>query len=271
MNNVNNKQDLILLFDEQGTPTFGNSRETDFFLGIGIIYNNIDEETIFNQCYDLFGLSNTNPLKNQRISNSRANDISRIVENLPIKITICKINLSDREFQDVVNLYGEFGTAMRKIHRQIRGRPISQILHTHILSDTLYISVTLYVKQYTCDSNFSIFIDNWSMPVNDIEIELSKRCQTLQQNTNDLFSKFFNNINISIHPIILLREDSNRKRFVDIITSVISRAFLDKGSERYNIQPLQNILRNTNNVIIDITDNLKNFMRDFMDTSLRVS
>jgi len=144
-------------------------------------------------------------------------------------------------------------------------------MHTHLLNDTLYISSTLYIKQFTSNTNISIYVDNWSIPANDRDTELSYRCQSLQQKTNDLFSTFFNNISISIPPIILLEKDSSRKRFIDIMTSVISRAFVNKENERYDNSPLTNILKNENNSMIDITDNLKTFMRDFMDTTLRMS
>jgi len=119
MNNKNIRQDLTLLFVEHGTPTFSTSRETDSLLGVGVIYKQLDEVEIFSQCTELFGLNNAAPLKNRMIKSSRAINISLLIQSLPIRITICKINLADQEFKGIVSLYEEYGTAMRQIHRKI--------------------------------------------------------------------------------------------------------------------------------------------------------
>lgn len=68
----NDIENIIVLFDEHGTPTF-DKRETDIFLGVAVAYNINSEQKIFEKCNALFGLSNKNPLKNDRIGPDSAN------------------------------------------------------------------------------------------------------------------------------------------------------------------------------------------------------
>lgn len=75
---------LIVLFDEYGTPTLRQDRESEFFIGVGACYKNSDELIIFDQIEGLIGLQNKKPLKNNRISIGRAIKIAEVLKQLPI-------------------------------------------------------------------------------------------------------------------------------------------------------------------------------------------
>ena len=264
---------IVLLFDEQGTPTFRPDRETVSFLGIGVVYGLANEEHLFRECDQWFGLSNSRPLKNNKIRNSRAERISKLIANLPIQVTITSIDLSSEELQQVVGVYEELGNIMRAKHRKVRERPTPQILHSDILDYTLFESITRYIKNSTTNSSISVYIDDWSIPANDLEIALEMRSQSLEEKINDLFGEFVDNLAITVSPIVLLNQDSSRKRFVDVISSVVSRSFLKEDNPRFSNIPLQNILdaENSHNESHDITDNTIRLMRKSMDEFLRNS
>ena len=41
---------MVVLFDESGTPAISNDQRTDWFLGVGVAYEQSDEEVIFSKC-----------------------------------------------------------------------------------------------------------------------------------------------------------------------------------------------------------------------------
>jgi len=159
MSGIHFKREIILLFDEQGTPTLRPDRETDWFLGVAVTYDLANEKEIFSTCSKLFGLSNVRPLKNNRISNLRAERISTLVTELPIQTIISSVNLSNDEFQRVVTLYEELENMLRKKHRQIRERPIAQILHSQVLDECLFKSIMNYMERHLTSSAFSVHVD----------------------------------------------------------------------------------------------------------------
>ena len=112
MNELYSEKQIVILFDEQGTPTFRPDRETNSFIGVTATYELSDEEDIYKSCNELFGLSNTEPLKNRHITKTRAEDISNLLIRLPIRITISSVDLSNSDLQKVVTLYEEFGNLM---------------------------------------------------------------------------------------------------------------------------------------------------------------
>jgi hypothetical protein len=154
-------KNLEILFDEHGTPTFKKERETDWFLGVAVTYDLNHQSEIFNKCDKLFGMSNKSGIKNDKISVTRATEIAKLVVQIPIHIFIGSINLSLPVLQEIIQLYEELGNVLREKHRQIRGRPINQILHSHILYECLFHSITNYVESNQSDSEFSIYIDDW--------------------------------------------------------------------------------------------------------------
>ncbi len=79
--NASDPHRATVLFDEFGTPTFRTDRESDYFLGVGVVYPREVEDDLFKQADELFGLSNRNPLKNSRIAVPRAENIKLSPKN----------------------------------------------------------------------------------------------------------------------------------------------------------------------------------------------
>jgi len=224
---------VIILFDEQGTPTLSEKRETDYFLGVSVAYNSDLESDLFANCNDLFGLSKSKPMKNDKISSSRAFEIAEFLSNLDLLINIYYLDLCDKELQSTVELYEEFSNNFRTKFRNVRSRPIPQILYNQILDHTLFISISDYMKFHQITSHFSIYVDNWSFPNCDVNIALNMTGQSLAQKNNDINKKFFPGAFTICDNIQLLDKDSQRKRFIDVLASILSRNFLDPSHPKY--------------------------------------
>jgi len=255
---------IIVLFDEHATPVFGPSRQKDYFVGVGVTYDHKDEEKIFSTCEQLFGLNNANPLKNQKIGNSRAVQIAKLLVKLPVQIVISKLDLTDKDFENKVNLYEELGNIMRPIHRDVPGRPKAQILHSRILDATLFESISRYLQYVPKSSIFEIQIDNWSLPKSDKEITLEYTSESLQEIITSLHNEFFPNISITARSVELLVFDTSKKRFVDVVTSVVSRAVPFKAKISTE-EPLRIILSNPQNYEKDFTQEAMETLEVVMD------
>jgi hypothetical protein len=265
MREVDLKKQIIVLFDEQGTPTFGPDRETDWFLGVAITYDLSLEKDIFNTCNKIFGLSNEKPLKNNRISTSRVEQISNLVIDLPIQIVIRSVNLGNEEFKQVLTVYEQLGNELRKKYRQIEGRNIAQILYSQILVDTVFTSVTVYMESHKTSSAISINLDHHCFPKDDMEIHLKDWAKAIQNDIDSFYKKLGPKINVHTAPILLMEQDSPRKRFVDVVTSAVSRYFLHESSKKYSHVPLKILLKNDVNSYKDTTQETIDFIRCFMD------
>ena len=263
------ERQIIVLFDEHGTPTFGPKRDTDCFLGVAVTYDLAKEKEIFSKCSLLFGLSKMRPIKNNQITNSQAERISDLITELPIQIKVKSVNLAHNEFQLVLTLYEQLGNQLRRKHRQVGERNIAQILHFHIREECVFWSIIDYTERHLTSSTFSVYVDNWSMPRDDIEIHLNCCAQSIQRQANSLFEKQGPNLSVSVPRISLLDKDSPRKRFVDAITSVISRSFLRESNSRFSQAPLQRLLTNDINRSEDVTQATIDLIRALMDNVLR--
>lgn len=262
--NMEDHNNIIVLFDEHATPVFGPSRQKDYFVGVGVTYNLQDEKQIFSACESLFGLGNAKPLKNQRIGTSRAVEISKLLIKLPIQIVISKLDLTDKNFEDKVNVYEELGDFMRSIHRDVSGRPLAQILHSRILDPALFESISRYLEYVPKNSIFEIYIDNWSFPESDKEMILQDTSKSLEEKITELHNAFFPNISITARSLELLVVDTSRKRFVDVVTSVVSRA-IPLNSKISSEEPLNIILSNPQNVEKDFTQETMDTLQVVMD------
>jgi len=262
--NIKEHNKIIVLFDEHATPTFGSSRQKDYFVGVGVTYNLMDEKQIFSACEKLFGLGNQRPLKNQKIGNSRAVEISKLLIKLPVQIIVSKLDLTDKNFEDRVNLYEELGNYMRPIHRDVSGRRLAHILHSRILDPALFESICRYLESVPKSSIFEIYIDNWSVPESDKEIVLEYTSESLQEKITELHNSFFPNISIIAKSLELLVVDSSRKRFVDVVTSVVSRA-IPLDSKISSEEPLKIILSNPRNFEKDYTREAMETLQVVMD------
>ncbi len=260
---------IIVLFDEQGTPTFQPDRETDCFLGVAVTYDLTEEKEIFSSCSELFGLSKTKPFKNRHINNARAERISDLVIKLPIQIVVRSVKLNNEEFQYVLTVYEQLGNELRKKHRHIGERNIAQILYSEILVETVFTSITDYMESHLADSAISIYLDNHSFPKDDIKIHLKDWAQAIQVDVDSFYEKLGPNINVRTASISLMTQDTPRKRFVDVITSAVSRYFLREDSIRFSHVPLEILLKNNVNSCKDITQTTMDFTRHLMDHMLR--
>lgn len=269
MDIVNNIDQAIILFDEQGTPTFRPDRETNYFLGVAITYDYSDEDEIFNQCDKLLRLSNKKPLENRHLSINRVTEISDRLLNLPIQIVVTSLDLSNTEFEQVAKVYEEFGNVMRDKYRNIRERPLAHAIHTRIVDECIFTSITDYAERKRKNILFSIFLDDWAIPQSDVNIYLNERSLSFETRLNDLFRQFNFPFKIMVPSISLLKTDNNYKRLIGVITSVISRGFLNKTDRRYSNSPLNLISNSKSNKYFDITNKTLEFFRKFMDDASR--
>lgn len=108
-----------------------------------------------------------------------------------------------------------------------------------------------YIKLYKISTNFSIFIDNWSFPNCDIDLALNMTSKSLALKNNEITQEFFPGVRVLCDSLQLLEKDSKKKRFIDVLASVISRSFLDKNNPKYSDSILKTILPDTNYNVID--------------------
>lgn len=262
-------REVNILFDEHGTPTFRSDRESQHFLGVSVSYSKFEEEHIFQQGEDLFGLNNSQPLKNRQLRISRINKIGNLLISLPVTWIIMKLDLSDNNLQRVVNLYEKYGNIMRKNFRGVRERPVAQILYQQIINHSLFKTIQTAIEQYQVDTTFNIFLDNWAFSPTDVRTSLGLGRQSMERRSNEVVQKFFD-VTISVNDIVLLDTDSHRKRFIDVISSVTSRGFMLNTDPRYSndIKMILNDPRN-NIIIEDITSDTVRFLTEFMDKTAR--
>ena len=122
-------KNMVVLFDESGTPTIKDDPRTDWFLGVGVAYEQPAEEMIFARCKDACGLANSRPLKNDRIENARALCIAKLLADLPVSIFVSRVNTADLKYREIIVEYEDFGNKARQEFRQVRERSIAQIIH----------------------------------------------------------------------------------------------------------------------------------------------
>ncbi len=165
-------KNMVVLFDESGTPAISFDQRTDWFIGVGVTYEQSDEGVIFSKGKDDFGLANSKPLKNHRITNSRAVSIAKLLADLPVSIYVSSVNTANPTLRKIIVDYECFGEKARRKFRQARKRPIAQIFHSHILDHCLFNLITGYFNAVGDDAAFAVFIDDWSIPESDIDISL---------------------------------------------------------------------------------------------------
>ena len=231
-------KDVTVLFDESGTPQIFGKYRREWFLGCGVWYEQPVKTDIFARCNDAFGLSRNRPMKNNRISTDRAIRIARVLMDLPLSISVSGIHTTDPEFRRIVKNYKRFEKKARATHRpEVRDRSIGQIIHSHLLDHCLFHSISGYFEAGGSDAHVSVFIDNWSPPNNDVGAYLKERVAALHRSISPNCLKHHIGRPISIRRIELLRDDTFRKRFVDVVASVVSRAYLKTDNPRFSREP----------------------------------
>jgi hypothetical protein len=253
---------IIVLFDEYGTPTLRKDRENKVFIGVGTCYKNSDELNIFYEVEDLIGLQNNNPLKNNKITAERAIEIAKKIKQLPVSLVVVTIDLSNTDLIETVTEYHNISNQIRKKERNTRERPIAQIIHSKILSNCLFESITLCLENSQDSKTFEIFIDAWSIPPKDIPIYLNFRTESLSYHISNLFQ------NVTIQHIQLLEHDTKRKRFIDSVASVVSRKYYPNSNEKFTSIPFDVLFadNSSKSISVDITEKeiaiMKKMLRD---------
>jgi hypothetical protein len=227
-------KNMVVLFDESGTPAISFDQRTDWFIGVGVTYEQSDEDVIFSKGKVDFGLANNKPLKNHRITNSRAVSIAKLLADLPVSIYVSRVNTANPTFREIIVDYESFGEKARRKFRQARKRPIAQIIHSHIRDHCLFNLITGYFNTGGDDAAFAVFIDDWSIPEGDIDISLRDTATSLYEKISGLCEEFSQGRLVSIAPLELLNRDNSRKRFVDIVASTFSRAYLKTINQKYS-------------------------------------
>lgn len=254
-------KNMVVLFDESGTPAISNDQRTDWFLGVGVAYQQSDEKSIFGKCDADFGLSNSKPLKNYRIGTSRVIRMANLLAGLPLSIYVSAVNKANPTLRDVIGKYEPFGAKARQISRKIRKRPIPQIIHSLVLDHCLFNLITGYFEEYGGDAAFAIFIDDWSIPQNDIDISLEHRAKSLYEKVSLLFSEFKKGTLITIAPLQLMDRDSDRKRFVDGVASTFNKAYLNPNNKKYSIETVEALKKCKRAQFGDATQHLIDIMQ----------
>ena len=230
---------MVVLFDESGTPAISNDQRTDWFIGVGVAYQQSDEKSIFARCGADFGLSNSKPLKNDRIGTSRVIRMANLLAGLPLSVYVSALNTANPTLRKIIVKYESFCAKARRNFRQIRKRPIPQIIHSHVLDHCLFNLITGYFEEDGSDAAFAVFIDDWSIPENDIYISLKLRANSLYKNISPLCANFKKGRLVSIAPLELLDKDSARKRFVDGVASTFNRVYLNLNNNKYSVEAVE--------------------------------
>jgi hypothetical protein len=263
--------ELTMLFDESGTPTLKNDRESDFFLGVTLTYPTELENDLFLVDPGLFNLESKTPKKNSKIKLSKIESIGEYILNQSILWCICYLDLSSEEFQEVAATYHDYYNCIRSTIRTVRDRPVAQILYNQLISDSVFYSIQHSFESSPTDLDFNIFLDNWSHPVDDEKIVLELTPQSMTKRSNEILEKFNIHHEIRINNFTPLSDDSAKKRIIDIATSAASRAFLSSDDEKYSAV-INEIITNGNRKSVhlrDITSTTIDFFREFINRTAK--
>lgn len=170
-------RELMLLFDECGTPSFKPKVERQYFIGVSVLYLKADEQQIFKICEKPSGLTKQSAKKSFAISPNTALTLAGIFSSLPITVTIRYIDLSDGPLRLAIEDYQKFGDSVRLNVRArkepgVRERKIPQILHSQVLDHCLLEPLLDLVEHDFPLFTVRPFIDAWSIPALDRAIYL---------------------------------------------------------------------------------------------------
>lgn len=261
-------KNMVILFDESSEPVISDDYRTDWFIGVGVAYEKSDEEIIFSKSKAHFGLMNSKPLKNDRISNNRVIKIIKVLEDLPVSIYVSGVNTANPILRKVIGDYECFGEKNRLKFRKVRKRPIPQIIHSQVLDHCLFNLIVSYFEDRGSEAAFDVFIDNLSIPENDIYISLEHRATSMFNKIWSLCSDFAQGRLISIAPLELLSKDSSRKRFVDVVASTFNKAYLKPNYKKYSIEIVEILKKYKRAQCGDATQHSINIMQALMKGAL---
>ena len=238
MEMTNNK--FTILFDEFGTPTFVEDSETNIFAGLAVLYSESVENELFESLRRKLKLGRNEPQKTRRIIIEQAVEIAEIACKKVLHIVFNYVNLRNPEFEKTIRDYEAVVSFGRKIVRGVKSRKISQILHSRLLDNCVHKCVIDHLED-KFDGNYfyEIFMDNWSIPKSDQDLELEHRAELLEMTTNELLQELNRQTRVCIPSVSVLDKDNNRKRLVDGLMSIVSRAFFETKHPRHSKEPLR--------------------------------
>lgn len=210
-------------------------------------------------------------MKNDKISNSRAIQISEQLSQINLLTNFFYLDLSDKKLWATVKLYEDFSNILREKHRGVKKRNVAQILYGEVQCHTLFSIISKYIEINQISTHFSIFIDNWEFPNCDINLALHMTSESLTVKNNEINQDFFPGVSVFCDSLRLLDKDSKRKRFIDVVASVISRNLLDKNSPKYLDSIINTIFSKNNYNILehDITKITIDTLTEIMDNISR--
>jgi len=226
-------KNIILLFDESGTPDFTSDPNDRYFFGVSLTYDESYEVELFSGIDSLVKLSVKKSLKNNNISNEKAITICRELSKYNINIEACYIDLKNVKLISIIKNYYDLNETVRTDVRlrkdpEIRERKVPQIIHSQILSFCFMECIFKLLKSDNILYNVYPFIDDWSIPRKSIELYLSDRTESIQELVNEAIVNLNKVGFITINRIKLLKKNvdeitTKRKKFIDVVTSLVTR------------------------------------------------
>lgn len=260
---------LIVLFDEHGVPTFKDTNKGNVFLGVAVLYKFLNEERIFNDLDGPMGLSELHSRKNHLIDKSNALNIAKNFSQQEAYIAVNCIDTNNKILSKITEQYIKWGNIERKRHRKVGERKSAHFLHKSLVDFCISDVIDNYLAESTQKINrFEIWADNWNYPKSDVDIMLEDAMEILQLKTQKILDKYSSNKQVLFEPVrLLISTDDKRKRFIDALTSIVSRAFLKTNNPKFDLNPIKQLERGFGDkfLVDNITDKLIDFITYFMD------
>jgi len=260
---------FIYLFDESGRAIL-STNDSHIFLGCGVFYDEKEEENIFNTCDKLFNLSASKPLKNENINDELALKIVEKIIELNIPVVCIWIDLNDGSLISVIKNYRELTIELKKHHRLPGSRKIAHILHDKILDKNIFEILDFLSNINNVTIRLKPYIDEWSIPKLERNVKLINRSQSIEDKISEITNLFNQNILFKVDNFQLLKNAaSKKKRFIDVITSAVSRAFKKVEKTKY-ICDSSNILSTNSSIkFIDYTKEIVSHINRITDNFLK--
>lgn len=220
--------ELVILFDEFGIPIL-NPRDSisNYFVGTSVLFNAKDQESILDNLNEVMGLSNTKELK--KIKKDRAILIAESISKENIFITLKSLLLTNEDLKKSVDYFMPFVNYTRKYWRGIsKEAKIQHFFHRQIWLTCIYDLVQNYFETANDgEYKIQIYIDDWSYPEYDRFLLLKESMIDLTAKINDYFDQHTSKkINCNFKPIKILKNADKRARFIGVLMSILSKAFL---------------------------------------------
>lgn len=242
------EENIIYLFDESGRAILSPT-DPHIFLDVGVLYKENEEGYLFTTCDKLFRLSTKEPLKNANISDELVQVIANKIVELNIPITCIWIDLNDKNLVRVLENYRDFLIELRRYHNLQGNRKIAHILHDRILDKNIFEILDFLSDISDITIRLKPYIDMWPIPSLEKKVKLISRSNSIEEKIKEITHYFEQNISFKVEEFKLLENKKNkRKRFIDIITSIVSRAFIKVNDSEYicdpsNIYPTKSIIQ----------------------------